>query len=338
MGAPTTAVMTTLDFTIRVRLENAVPEAALEMLHRLADAFKLRLETWNATGSGDGFQAGGLAALRAYVVSHSTSLEFFSATGDPGDARVSASERNGIWSIDYAAYEGTAEWLDSAVLELRAAAGEVRLLDGAVSRGPANSLEFAPSPPIAKGNYAVLTTDAQVAAAYDDPAVFWASWDKIEDVKGHKLCTRALRALRDEYWLGETFEASMAMARAARPHLTEFPWIQLTGVEGPWWDFGDVQDEKAGWPMLDLVGYEPRTETVELAAKPGHDGHVLLQEIDTIRQLVSRGKTRDKKPVKCVRVVFLDEATARVEKRPLLDVGAKVYYMGKQAELVELTE
>jgi hypothetical protein len=75
-----------------------------------------------------------------------------------------------------------------------------------------------------------------------------------------------------------------------------------------------------------------------VAAKPGPRGHVLLQEIDTIRQLVGRGKTRDKKPVKCVRVVFLDEATARIEKRPLLDVGAKVYFMGTEGELVELVE
>lgn len=338
MGA--TAVMTTtMDLTIRLRLARTQPViAVLDVFERLVETFAIKPTNWSATSSGDEQRLGGLADLRTYIQENEPMIEFFSAVRNSRVASASGDKAKDAWNLDITVFHGDETWLRTAIDATREAASYPALIDAMVSRGSANSLEFAPSPPIAQGNYVVLTTEAQVAEAYDDPAVFWASWDNVEDVNGRKLCTRALRALADEYWLGETFEASMAMARAARPHLTQYPLIRLSGMEGPWWDFGDVQDEKAGWPMLDLVGYEPKTETVEFAAKPGHSGHVLLQEIDTIRQLVGRGKTRDKKPVKAVRVVFLDEATARVEKRPLLDVGAKVYYMGKETELVELTE
>lgn len=330
--------MTTTSLTLRVRISGTQHSSdVLDSFERLAEIFELSPKNWGATSSGDQLRPGGLVELRRYVVAHDQKIEAFSVFEDPRVVLAAADKFEGAWRIDVMKFDADTTWLSKAVGALRGFPNIPSMLDAAVSRHEPGHLQFAPSPPIAQSNYAVLTTDAQVAAAYDDPSVFWDCWSAVEDVKGHKLCTRALDSLGYEAWLGWTFEGSMALARAARPHLTEYPWIQLSGMEGPWWDFGDVQWERAGWPMLDLVGYEPRTETVELAAKPGHDGHVLLQEIDTIRQLVSRGKTRDKKPVKCVRVVFLDEATARVEKRPLLDVGAKVYYMGKQAELVELT-
>lgn len=324
--------------TVRLRLSGRLGAlAVLDVFERLLGTFRITPSTWGASNSGDEDRLGGLGALRKYIASHESSIEFFSATRDQKVASPSADKRRGVWNVDIVVFEADVAWLELAVRALRDFAGMTELVDGEVMRGMPGHFELAPSPPIARCSHAVLTTDGQVIAAYDDPSVFWASWDAVADVNGRKLCTRALRALDEERWLGETFEGSMAMARAAKPKLTEYPLIQLTGIEGPWWDYGDVQDEKAGWPLLDLVGYDAKTKTVEYAAKPGHQGHVLLQELDTIVQLVGFRKTRDGKPVETVRVVFLDEAQARVEKRPLLDVGGRVYYTGSDGELVELT-
>jgi len=43
-------------------------------------------------------------------------------------------------------------------------------------------------------------------------------------------------------------------------------------------------------------------------------------------------------PVKTVRIVFLDGWAAKQEKRPLLDIGCRVYPYDTQGELVELRD
>lgn len=329
--------MTTQTLTIRLRLSgtlSALP--VLDVFERFLRTFRIDPTMWGATSSGDTQRPGGLAALRKYIAAHEPAIEAFHANRDQEVASPSAYKHDDAWKIQIVAFHADVAWLELAVRALRDFAGTPGLHDGEVMRGMPGHFELAPSPPIARCNHAVLTTDAQVSAAYDDPAVFWSSWATVDEVQARKLCTRAPRALDEEHWLGETFEDSMAMARAAKPELTEYWPVQLTGIEGPWWDYGDVQDEKAGWPMLDLVGYDAKTRTVEYAAKPGHDGHLLLQELESIRRLVARHKTGDGKPVDMVRIVFLDEPQARTEKRPLLDVGAKVFYTGSDGELVEL--
>ena len=84
------------------------------------------------------------------------------------------------------------------------------------------------------------------------------------------------------------------------------------------------------------MGTPPSTRTIEYAgfctntdiAKGGPDPrHVLIQEIHEVRALVKAKKDREGRPVDTVRVVFAEEWMARRERRPLLDVGARVFFM-----------
>lgn len=312
------------------------PLDILDRFERLAAELKIKASTWAASNSGDSERPGGLRELRKYISKHEAQITIFSLS-KPGRSFGSASIRRGVWQVTFLNDKADAKGVEQAVRTLRLFASDPDLIDGYVYRGAYGTRSFPLVPPIAGDSYAVLVTDEQVAEAYDDPTVFWKAWDHVETLGQRKLCTRALDALRWERWLGETFERTMALARAAKPKRTQFPIVQLVGGEEPWWEFGDVQDEKAGWPMLDLVGYEPKTETLEYAAKPRHRGHVLIQELQNLKAIVEDGKTPDGKPVKTVRAVFLDEAQARAEKRPLLDVGVEVYYLDKTDELIQLT-
>lgn len=308
---------------------------ALDVFEQLVQRMAITPRTWSATNIGQEPRAGGFAELRSYVTKHKTKVRSFGVVQDPKVIRAHCWKQFGPWEADVSAFTADEAWVEKAIDALRDAV-EYHGLESAEVTRPAQPV-FAPHPPIAKACYAVLTTDAQVTDSYDDPTVFWEAWDKIEPIGKFKLCTRALTALTEDYWLGETFENTMAMVRAAKPKLTGYTgWYQPTKASAPWWHYGDVQDEKAGWPLLDFVGYDPKTRTMEYAAKPNHPGHLLLQEIMTLMNLVD-GKTRDGQPIEVVRAVFLDEKQARAEKRPLLDNDIKVYFLGKAGELVELT-
>lgn len=326
-------LITSLEVTIRLAGSRTSLEA-LDVFEKLLGHFEIAPRTWSATDSGDEPRDGGFVQLRACVTKHASAVDSFGLTENYKVMNTHAYHRDGVWSTTVSAFEADEAWLRTAVGALRDAASSPGLLGAEIAR--LGQPVFEPHPPIATASYAVLTTDAQAAAAYDDPTVFWSAWDEVETVGAFKLCTRALTALREEYWLGETFETTMDLARAAKPNLTlHTGWYQPTKGNRPWWDYGDVQDEKAGWPLLDLVGYDAKTRTLEYAAKPNHPGHLLLQEIMTLMNQVD-GKTADGQPIEVVRAVFLAKAQADAEKRPLLDNGVKVYYLGKAGELIEL--
>src|SRR5690606_29706461 len=141
---------------------------------------------------------------------------------------------------------------------------------------------------------------------------------------------------------------TMELARHARPKLTWYSndpyWY---AGYAPWWEPGDPQDEKAGFPALTLVGYIAESKTVEFTGYVAkgrlHEGdeprHVVITEIHAVRELVARKQTDDGRPVETVRIVFPEEWMARQERRPLLDVGARVYYMdGTTGALVEVVD
>jgi hypothetical protein len=221
------------------------------------------------------------------------------------------------------------------------------LIRAVVSREYEHHTQFPLRPPIAAANYAVITTEADVDAAYLEPEVFWNAWDTIEEHGDFRLCTRGLHLpdpIDERAWLAHTFDDSMAMARAARPKQT---WYGLASRPGPryapFWEPGDPADGKAGFACIAPIGYDPATRTVEYTAyvpppTGGIPNHLLLYDIHIIRAAVIRKKTLKGEPVDTVRVVFLDEAAARAERRPLLDVGARVFFHTADKRLVELTD
>src|SRR5262249_47408139 len=142
----------------------------------------------------------------------------------PDDLRVVMDEQDdGIWDVVIGrGYEGIdAAWLAKLVAILREAPSFPGLISAAVERKATSMTSFVPEPPIARANHAVLTTDAEVAAAYSDPAVFWKMW-KVEPAGSWRLCTRALEQIDEDKWLARTFESTMALVRAAKPKLTTY--------------------------------------------------------------------------------------------------------------------
>lgn len=218
----------------------------------------------------------------------------------------------------------------------------------AIYRHGSGLTDFVPDPPIAAQNHLVSTTDAEVADSYDDPSQFWGNWETIDDVGGYRICTRALGELDEHSWLGFTYEGTMAMARAAKPNKTRYKPARWMPEFAAWWEPGDYEDEKGGNPALRVAGYQASTKTLEMTGfivdKPLTDGgseprHVLIKEIYTVRGLVKRKKDAEGRPIETLRVVFPEAWMARQERRPLLDAGAKVFYMDrKSGELVEVTD
>jgi hypothetical protein len=235
------------------------------------------------------------------------------------------------------------EWVE-AMAKLAVAAAQIPgFQHQALARHERAWAQFPPQPPLARCNHIVTVTESQVADAYDDPDAFWRCWDRIERVGNLRVCIRGLRDLDDEAWLARTFESTMHLARLARPGQTIYsmPWHgPQSAAFAPWWEYGDIiADERAGYPALSFVGYAPSTRTVEYAgfctttdiAKGGPDPrHVLIQEIHEVRALVKAKEDREGRPVDTVRVVFAEEWMARRERRPLLDAGARVFFMDRK--------
>jgi hypothetical protein len=242
----------------------------------------------------------------------------------------------------------TEAWMTALVQIARAALEIPELQHVMIARDVGGAMKFVPQPPLARANHLVTVTEQQVAERYDDPAVFWRVWETVEAIGDKRLCIRHLDALDEEDWLARSFDDAMDLARAAKPKLTAYTKEPYYHPDyAPWWDPGDWQDEKAGYPALTLVGYIEATKTVEFSGvlmerseqasnQPPH--HVLIIEILTILRLVARKRTQDKRPVETVRVVFAAEWMARQERRPLLDVGARVYYLAATGDLVEVTD
>lgn len=174
-------------------------------------------------------------------------------------------------------------------------------------------------------------------------------WDRVETVGNTRVCIRALEALDDASWLNETFESTMELVRLAKPKLTNYDTASRVPPEfAPWWEYGDFQLEKAGHPALSYVGYEAATRTVEYAGfvatppyiKTGEDSqrHVLIREIHGLRALIKAQRDAEGRPIDTVRIVFPFEWMARQERRPLLDAGARVFFLGTASELVEIVD
>ncbi len=203
-------------------------------------------------------------------------------------------------------------------------------------------LSFVPQPPIAELRHVVMTDTAQVEANYDEPKVFWKQWRTVHKRGTSRLCVRATRSADAGDFLGEVFESTMEMVRAAKPNKTTYGEMKKWPPNlRAFWQLGPSSEELAGLPALKLVGYDASTKTLEYAGvleKAGDEKrHVLVKEIGDINVITLAKKDAEGRPVDTVRVVFVEEWMARQERRPLRDVEARVYFM-KQGKLVEVVD
>lgn len=205
-----------------------------------------------------------------------------------------------------------------------------KLLSASLERN-GGGVACVPAPPVAGyDRQLVVTTDNDVNDGYERPEAFWRAGWTVEEQGGRKLLTRCEEAVDSVDLLRAVRDAQWAMVRAARPKRTEYTGPAVEPDERPVYEEGSAR--------LEPVGYVPSKQLVEYSCVLGAGQHVQGWEIYNLRSIVKKKKLPDGgQPVSTVRVVFLKQADAEGEKRPLLDVGVKVFYTDASGEIVEIT-
>jgi hypothetical protein len=202
----------------------------------------------------------------------------------------------------------------------------------AVLRRQGGGGDFIPTVPVAnKKTHLVLTTNSEVEQSYDQAEVFWkAGWSSIEEYGAKYLLLRGMNAIENLSFLSEVLPHQWDMARTAKPGLIKYYRPNPQPEE--------MEIFNAGEPRLNRVGYVKTEQLVEYTCYVEPDEHIQGWEIYKIRDLIKAGSLEDGRKVDGVRIVFPNCEMAEREKRPLLDVGAKVFYLNTSGEDVEITE
>lgn len=192
--------------------------------------------------------------------------------------------------------------------------------------------EFLPFAPLVEGaSQLCVADDAAVAEGYRRPDDFWnAGWSVLDEHDGKRLLGRHLDLLGGPEFLKRVLDHQWTMARAASPGMTVYrdPVVR--------------QEEYAvfhsGERRLHSVGYQTARAELEYSCVLERGQHVQGWEIFALRKIVVDGKSTEGWPVRSIRVVFLEEWMAAQEKRPLLDIGCRVWFYNGEGALEEMTE
>ncbi len=145
------------------------------------------------------------------------------------------------------------------------------------------------------------------------------------------MLLRATSATTGDQLLEQVLDGHWTMARASRAGRTEFTLPQPTQVEHAIYRRGDR--------AMQMVCYHADEHFIELACALQPGQHVNGWEIFDLWFHLAEAKLPDGKRLRGAHVVFLDRTSAEQEKRPLLDIGARVFYQdassGEDVELVD---
>jgi hypothetical protein len=186
-----------------------------------------------------------------------------------------------------------------------------------------------PEVPIAlMRTYMVSCSAVDVATTYESAEAFWQSgWTAVEWFGDRAMLERAIHAVDTIAFLQQVIEQQWALARAAKPGLCRYYAPQVLPEEREYYH--------SGAPALNVVGYADAEATVELACALKPPSHVQGWEIFDLHNLLQVGALPDGRPVQGIRVVFLHKDTAVTERRPLLDIGARIFYYDTDGHLQE---
>jgi len=190
-----------------------------------------------------------------------------------------------------------------------------------------------PLAPLVGDGVLALATASAVAEAYDDPLAFWRiGWERVGERDGRHLLGRALGATDTESFLGAVLPGQWALARAARPGRTRYDYAPpLPEEAGAFF---------AGEQSLYPVGHIVPGDMIECTCALSPGEHIPGWEIFALRDLLGTGTIESvaggSLPVRGARVIFAEPEAALLEKRPLLDIGARVYVLGDDGELAEV--
>ncbi len=195
-----------------------------------------------------------------------------------------------------------------------------------------NGEKFFPILPlVGDRTHLMLATEKAIIQLFDQPEKFWDyPWDSVDTYGEKILVSRAMKAASNVEFATAIFDQQWELARLAKPNLVKY------------YKAGPREEEmavyKSGASRLENVGYVEEEKTYEFSCLLNEDEHIPGWEIFIIEDLVAEGKLADGRIVEIVRVVFWEDEMAHREKRPLLDVGAKVYYQGEEGDIIEITE
>jgi len=199
-------------------------------------------------------------------------------------------------------------------------------------RREAGGAEFLPGLPIVGSRtYLIVTDKGSIAEAYEDVDAFMNSgWDTVEQHGDRYLFMRAMQATDSVAFASAVQKQQWRLARAARAGLTDY-YMPVVNPE-------EVTVYKDAGNELEPIGYLPDEKLVEYSGYYEAGEHVPGWQIYALDEMVWEKKLPNGDDVERVRVVFYDQSMAEREKRPLLDIGVKVYYLGESEALIEVAE
>lgn len=188
-----------------------------------------------------------------------------------------------------------------------------------------------PAPPLVGHNsHIALTSEKEVEANYDSPETFWSiGWESIEELGSRRMLLRGMDVVGGPEFLRKIIDQQWLLARAAKPGKTAYFLPQPESSERGIF--------LSGTPRLHVVGYNQAERLVEYSCAMSRGDRIPGWQIYELWNLVQEGALSDGRLVETVRVVFFDQWAALQERRPLLDIGCRVFHEAA-GELRELTE
>jgi hypothetical protein len=184
-----------------------------------------------------------------------------------------------------------------------------------------------PHVPIAETRAQVVVTSVrEVDDAYERPEAFWKAWDVREEHGDRTLLIRAVEAKDSVDMLRRSIGPQWEMARAAKPGRVHHVVPSVEPEEESIYLQGDSP--------LKTVGYLEKEKLVEMSCVLPKNAHIPGWQIHNLLERILSKTVPDGRPLETLRIVFLDRWAAEQEKRPLLDIGAKVYWQGDSGDIV----
>jgi hypothetical protein len=199
-------------------------------------------------------------------------------------------------------------------------------------RSGGSKYKFSPEAPLAVLAWQmVLAPDTLVAETYEDVNAFWnAGWDHRENFRSGAMLSRGTTLIEDDSYVEKFLEMEWTLARAAKPGKTKYFNVEVEPELESIFSRGES--------VLKPVGYAEEALLAEYSCYLGEGEHIPGWEIYGLRTMINARALHDGRPLDVARIVFVTREMAIRERRPLLDIGAKVFYQDAPDKLVEITE
>jgi len=189
-----------------------------------------------------------------------------------------------------------------------------------------------PIVPIIDANlHIILATEKEISDNYTNSKEFLEiSFDSLNRKGDAYLITLSETGFENNLYLKNIIHINWALARLSKPGITKyFPPEVLENEENIF---------KSGEGFLEQVGYIKGIKTLEFSCYLEKNGHLPGWEIYNLMSLLKKGKLQSGEVLSMIRVVFYTKEMADSEKRPLLDIGVKVFYQSDSTDIIEITE